>query len=158
MFCLLFTTFIRGLNLEKAWPRLDDVQKRNIGRQLNDFFSELRSLPFPAGMLLGGARGEGCKDARRGIHGSANPIMDVEQFEEFIFAGSRAASPIYAQLLRELIPTSLARRVVFTQGDLRPANVIVDANEDGAQEYCCCHKLGSKWFLSRILGMCKDGK
>lgn len=64
---LLFTAFIPGVDLEEAWPRLDDAHKRNISSQLDTIFLELRSLPFPEHSPLGGVGGNGCKDVRRGI-------------------------------------------------------------------------------------------
>jgi hypothetical protein len=126
---LLFTTFVPGLDLEKAWPQLDDAQKHSISDQLDTLLSELRSLPFPPNTPLGAVDGQGCKDARRGIRVSSETIMDVRQFQDFIFAGSRTASRVYRQFLRDLMPTST--KIVFTHGDLRPANIMVRMGEDG---------------------------
>lgn len=129
IFCLLFTTFIPGLDLERAWPRLDEGQKHSISTQLDTLFSSLRSLPFPENSPLGGVRGEGCKDGRRALRSNADPIMDTAQFDEFIFSGSKTASPLYTGLLRSLIPAD-AVKCVFTHADLRPANIMVDRSQD----------------------------
>ncbi|KAF6822552.1 hypothetical protein CMUS01_11042 [Colletotrichum musicola] len=56
--------------------------------------------------------------------------MVVKRFEDFIFAGSETASPLYAGILRSLMPASPAK-CVFTHGDIRPANVMVSRSEDG---------------------------
>lgn len=130
IFHLLFTTFIPGLDLEKAWPQLEDTQKTGVSTQLDALLCNLRSLPFPHGTPLGGVQGEGCKDMRRGVRTNTEPIMNVTQFEDFIFAGSKTASPMYTELLRGLVPTSPAK-CVFTHGDIRPANIMVEADEDG---------------------------
>lgn len=127
---LLFTTWIPGLTLEKAWSRLEGIQKRNISGQLDTLFSSLRSLPFPENTPLGGIDGQGCRDARRWLRTNSEPITNIEQFEDFIFSASRAASPIYTQLLRDL-RSDLLTKCNFTHGDLRPANIIVDEDEDG---------------------------
>ncbi|KAI5865516.1 kinase-like domain-containing protein [Durotheca rogersii] len=127
---LLFTTFIPGQNLEQAWPQLDNAQKRSISSQLDTLFSDLRRLPFPANTPLGGVQGDGCKDGRRGQRTSSQPIMDIKQFEDFIFAGSATASPLYTRLLRDMMPTTPAK-CVFTHGDIRPANIMVEKAEDG---------------------------
>jgi aminoglycoside phosphotransferase (APT) family kinase protein len=129
MYRLVFTAFIPGLDLEKAWPQLGDTQKHSIRRQLDALFSQLRSLPFPPNTPLGGLDEQGCKDMRRGTRVSSEPIMDARQFEDFIFAGSKTATPLYRQLLQELMPPSA--KIVFTHSDLRPANIIVRMGEDG---------------------------
>jgi aminoglycoside phosphotransferase (APT) family kinase protein len=127
---LLFSTFIPGLDLEKAWPQLEDADKASISAQLDAQLSKLRSLPFPANTPLGGVQGQGCKDGRRGIRVSSKPVLDAKQFEDFIFTGSKTASPMYTQFLRRMIPASPAR-IVFTHGDIRPANIMVDKSDGG---------------------------
>ncbi|KAF2461274.1 kinase-like domain-containing protein [Lineolata rhizophorae] len=126
---LLFSTFIQGVDLEKVWPQLDEGQKLAVSSQLDSLFSQLRALPFPDDTPLGGIQGDGCKDCRRGVRVSSEAIMDVGQFEDFIFAGLNAASSLYADFLRSLMPLSSV--CVFTHGDLRPANIIVDTGDDG---------------------------
>ncbi|KJZ68334.1 hypothetical protein HIM_12275 [Hirsutella minnesotensis 3608] len=128
-FYMLFTTFVPGLDLGKVWSQLDGTQKQDIGHQLDSIFSELRSLPFTDGCLIGGVHGKGCKDVRRDVRTSSKPIEGVKQFEDFIFAGSKIASPLYIGLLRSLLPSSHTK-CVFTHGDVRPANVIVDRAND----------------------------
>jgi aminoglycoside phosphotransferase (APT) family kinase protein len=131
IFCLLFTTFIPGLDLERAWPRLDASQKSSISTQLDTLFSDLRSLPVPENRPPGGVNGDGCKDARRVARVNPDPILDVGQFEEFIFSRSKRASPLYTRFLRRFIPAD-AMKCVFTHGDVRPANIMVHLDEDGA--------------------------
>lgn len=55
--------------------------------------------------------------------------MDTKQFEDFIFDGSIRATPVYIQLLRDLMPAPA--KCVFTHGDVRPANIMVDKDKDG---------------------------
>ena len=130
LYGVLFTTFIPGLDLEKAWPRLDDAEKRSISSQLDTLLSELRLLPFPTDTPLGGVEKQGCKDGRRGIRTNSEPILSTNEFEDFIFAGSKSASAMYTQFLRDLMPASPAK-IVFTHGDIRPANIMVDKDEKG---------------------------
>jgi thiamine kinase-like enzyme len=94
-------------------------------------FSQLRSLPFLDNIPLGGVQGEDCKDARRGLHVNPKPIMNIKQFEDFIFTRSKTASPLYTQFLRDILPPSWVQ-CVFIHGDVRPANIIVDMDDDGA--------------------------
>jgi hypothetical protein len=117
---LLFSSLIPGTDLDKAWPQLADADKRAISAELDSLLADLRSLPHSPGTPLGGVGGQGCKDTRRFIRTSSEPIMDVKQFEDFIFSGSKVASPLYIRFLRDLIPTPPAK-VVFTHGDIRPA-------------------------------------
>lgn len=55
--------------------------------------------------------------------------MNAEQFRDFIFARSDTASPTYTSLLKSLLPAT-QEKIVFTHGDVRPANVRV-AQDDG---------------------------
>lgn len=43
---VLFMTFVPGMNLEKAWPELDDTQKRSVSSQLDTLLLQLRSLSW----------------------------------------------------------------------------------------------------------------
>ncbi len=106
---LLFTDFIPGKDLEKTWPRLDETGKRAVSRQLDALLVELRSPPFRPGVPLGGVEGGGCKDARVTARVNSELIMNVQQFEDFLFTGSRVASPMYLRFLRRLMPTSPAK-------------------------------------------------
>lgn len=103
---MLFTTYIPGLDLEKAWPRLGDAEKRSISPQLDVLLRKLRLLPFPENTPLGGVDGQGCKDGRRAIRVSPKPILSVEQFQDFMFAGSKTASPVYTEFLRALMTST----------------------------------------------------
>ncbi|KAF9877453.1 hypothetical protein CkaCkLH20_05153 [Colletotrichum karsti] len=127
---LLFTSLVPGITLEKMWPQLDKAGKHNISSQLDTLLSTLRSLPHPEDAPLGGVQGGGVKDTRRFVRRSPEQIMDVRQFEDFIFAGSKTASPLYTDILRGLMPASPAK-CVFTHGDIRPANIMVSRSEDG---------------------------
>lgn len=61
---------------------------------------------------------------------NTNPIMDVDQFMDFIFAGFKTASLAYTHFLRGMVPKA-PTNCVFTHGDFRPANIIVDVTGDG---------------------------
>lgn len=130
-YAMQFTSLVPGLDLEKQWPRLNDADKRSVSAQLDKLLCQLRTLKLPPGTPLG-ALGQGCKDSRRGTRVSSETILDVEKFEDFIFAGSKSASAMYIRFLRDLLPAAPPAEVVFTHGDIRPANVIVDQNEDGS--------------------------
>ena len=65
--------------LADVWAGLDIVQKMSIQDQLDQVLADLRPLPHPDGMLLGGAHGEGCEDVRRHLHRSTELIMTVKR-------------------------------------------------------------------------------
>lgn len=126
--CFLFTSHIPGMNLENAWPELDCSQKQDISCQVDLLLAKLRSLPFPQHASLGDVAGGSCRDLRRSQRVSTKPIMSVTEFEDFIFDGSNTATPLYVELLRGLMP--LSKKIVFTHGDIRPANIMV-RRDDG---------------------------
>ncbi|KAJ9133158.1 APH-domain-containing protein [Pleurostoma richardsiae] len=133
---LLFTDFVPGLSLEKAWPQMDHDQKRSISGQIDVLFADLRSLPIPADAPLGNVRGRGCRDGRRGVRINSTPIRSTEEFEDWIFAGSKTASTVYTRFLRDLLPETTVK-CVFTHGDLRPANIIVEKSVDPEEWRIC---------------------
>ncbi|KAI0888288.1 kinase-like domain-containing protein [Annulohypoxylon maeteangense] len=143
-FYLMFMTYIPGLDLEKAWPQLNVAQKQDISSQLDALFSELRLLPCLEDSPLGGAQGELCKDARRGLRVASTPITSVKEFEDFVFSGSRSATPVYLEFLRGLCPPS-PNKSVFTHGDVRPANIVVDSDDSG------------KWQVTGIIDWERSG-
>lgn len=120
---LLFTTFIPGQDLDKVWHQLDNNQKQNITDQLNPLFCQLRLLPCPSLTRLGDVEGGGCKDRRRDLRMSTEPVLADEEFQDFIFSGS-TASASYTRFIRDIILKSTAK-IVFTHGDVRPANIMV---------------------------------
>ncbi|KAG6210564.1 hypothetical protein E4U50_002631 [Claviceps purpurea] len=134
--CFLFTSYIPGMNLEDAWPELDCSQKQDISRQIDLLFSKLRSFSVPEHACLGDVAGGGCRDLRRSQRVSTKPIKSVAEFEDFIFEFSNKATPLYVELLRGLMP--LSNKIVFTHGDIRPANIMV-RREDG------------KWTVTAII-------
>lgn len=115
-FYLMFTTFLGTHNLEDMWPRMEEVQKRKISTQLDKIFCKLRSLPLTTNDLLGEPEGGGCKDVRRGFRTIDQPVKDVKQFEDFVFAGATRASSSYIRFLRSFKPRS-PMPCVFTHGD-----------------------------------------
>lgn len=142
----LFSSFVRGTNLEKAWPQLDDRQKRNLSGQIDTLFGELRAaLPFPENQPLGGVGGEGCRDLRRTLRSSSESIMDAKQFEDWVFNGSKTVSPIYRDFLCDLLGEAGSVRCVFTHGDIRPANIMVNM-EDGMWRVMAIIDWGSSGF------------
>ena len=128
---VLFMSLIPGVPLEEVWHQLVVAGKCDVRAQLDQLLSQLRSLPFRQGTPFGGVQGEGCRDIRRTVYTNTEPIVSAEQFEEFLFAGlkPKAMSPRYAQFLRKLMPEGAS--CVFTHGDLRPANILVQMAEDG---------------------------
>jgi aminoglycoside phosphotransferase (APT) family kinase protein len=127
---LIFMTYRPGDTLTTVWPTLDKVQKKSIQEQLNKILTDLRSLPFIPGTPLGGTRGEGCKDVRRHLRRSNQPITTVDVFEEFLSKGYRSGGHAFVELLRELSPPASSCKIVFTHGDIRPDNIIVKLTED----------------------------
>lgn len=126
---LMFMSLVPGQNLEKAWPQLDERMKRSVQYQLDNIFTDLRSLPYPKEMPFGGVGGEGCKDLRRHTRRSEVPIWTVRQFDDWQFSNPHFGSQIYVKVIRGLSPP-LPQDVVFSHNDLRTENVMVSI-EDG---------------------------
>ncbi|PYI35255.1 kinase-like protein [Aspergillus indologenus CBS 114.80] len=125
---LIFMTQLHSTTLAEVWPSLTAAQKGLIKEQLTSIMNDLRSLPYETGSPFGGVRGEGCKDIRRHLRRSLNPILTVDEFEDFLFNSDRAGGEVFVELLRQLSPAtqSPSPAIVFTHGDLRPENIAVN--------------------------------
>ena len=124
---ILFTSHLPGTTLETVWTDLAADQKTSVRDQLDAIFRDLRTMQLPHGMPLGGVAGEGCKDQRRHLRRSTVPILSVEDFESFQFSDPKYGSTMFIDFLRAFTRDSY--QVVFTHGDLRPDNVIVEVTE-----------------------------
>ena len=126
---IMFTSYLPGTTLEAVWANLVADQKASVRDQLDAIFRDLRTMQLPRNMLLGGVAGEGCKDQRRHLRRSTVPIFSVEDYETFQFSGPKYGSTMFIDFLRAFIPRS-SHQIVFTHGDLRPENIIVEVTRD----------------------------
>ena len=83
---MMFMSLVHGQNLEKAWPQLGETMKRSVQCQLDNIFTDLRSLPYPREKPFGGVGWEGCKDLRRQTRRSEVAIWTVRQFDDWQFS------------------------------------------------------------------------
>ncbi|KAF2422834.1 hypothetical protein EJ08DRAFT_652991 [Tothia fuscella] len=127
---LMFTSLIPGITLEKAWPLLNESGKAHIRDQLDTIFCNLRALPFPNKSQLGGVCQEGCKDLLRHVRRSEGVIQTAQEFEDFKFSRPNFGSYMFIQFLGRLAP-AYESEIVFTHGDVRPDNIIVEAGQNG---------------------------
>ncbi|OOF94217.1 hypothetical protein ASPCADRAFT_171826 [Aspergillus carbonarius ITEM 5010] len=127
---LIFMSYQPGDTLTSVWPTLDKAQKSSIQEQLNNILTDLRSVPFTPGTPLGGIGGEGCKDIRRHLRRSDQPITTIDEFEQFLFKGYWPGGHAFVELMRGLCPPISSCKVVFTHGDLRPDNITVERTAD----------------------------
>ncbi|TVY44432.1 hypothetical protein LOCC1_G003267 [Lachnellula occidentalis] len=126
---IMFMTYFPSTTLESAWPNLTHENKLLIQDQLNDIFLKLRALTSTSvEHRLGGVNGEGVKDLRRDGHESREPISTVAAFEEFQFSIPPHNTSSYIAFLRSLLPPA-SSTVVFTHGDVRTANIMVDVDQ-----------------------------
>lgn len=126
---LIFMTHMPSMTLGEVWHRLDCGQKASVREQLNTIISDLRSIPYSDGLPLGGVAGEGCKDVRRHLRRSGKPIKTLGEFEDFLFSSPHPGGQVFVELLRQLSPLShllSSPSIVFTHGDLRPDNIVVE--------------------------------
>ena len=124
----VFTSFVPGVPLDRIWANLTFLQKANVQQQLNEVFTELRSLPIPSNDgYLGGGNPPICKDSRRWMRKSSSPIINEAQFNDFLLSEAHCSSSrvkFIQACLRE------DHRIVMTHSDLHPRNLIVDNEQD----------------------------
>ena len=126
----IFMSYVSGITLGSVWAQLPTRQKRSIADELNGILLKLRELKMPEEFSLGGVGGEGCKDTRRHTRISREPIRCVSEFGDFIFSNPIFGSLVYIELIRSM-SRSHSPNICFTHGDLRPANIVVKADQQG---------------------------
>lgn len=100
---------------------------------------------------MGGVGGDGVRDWHRDDHDSRQ-VTSLREFEDFYFAVEKwPPSPAWAAFLRSFL-LSAGEELVFTHGDLSPANVmIVPDPENGVMmKSIRHHRLGKERILSRL--------
>ncbi|KAF2453051.1 hypothetical protein BDY21DRAFT_367286 [Lineolata rhizophorae] len=128
-YCLFFMSRIDGSTLEEVWPKLNHALKCSVQDHLNSALLKMRPLRRSEDQQLGGVAGERCKDLRRHVRVSDHPILTAKEFEDFQFSNPHYGSDEYIRFLRSLSPP-LADSCVFTHGDLRPENIMVNITEE----------------------------
>lgn len=124
---ILFTSYFSGTTLEAVWADLAADQKASVRDQLNAIFRDLKTMQLLHDMPLSDIADEECKDQRRHLRRSTVPIFSVKDFETFQFSDPKYGSTMFIDFLRAF--TQSSHQVVFTHGDLRPENVIVEVSE-----------------------------
>lgn len=125
----IFMSFLPGPTLETVWPQLPNEQKVSISNQLSQILLKLRELSIPKDGQLGGVGGEGCKDTRRHTR-IRKSIISIAEFEDFIFSDPHFGGSVYIKILRTMSQSHVPK-VVFSHGDLRPANIVVKSDQQG---------------------------
>lgn len=126
----IFMSFIPGQTIRTVWSTLAVEQKLSIKNHLEEALAILRRIERPAGGVLGAIGGGGCKDTRRHVRVSKQPIHNADGFRDFLFSNSHFGTSAYISLLQNLL-VGRSEAIVFSHGDLRPENVIVQCNERG---------------------------
>jgi hypothetical protein len=128
---MIFMDYISSVSLDRVWTQLSHDNKLCIQDRLNQIFTSLRKLRRAEGQPIGGVNGEAPWEVRPFSEKSRNIISTSSGFERF----STAVSPNlenspYLKFLRSFVPPSEPGSV-FTHGDLRPANIMVERDEQG---------------------------
>ncbi|KAL4947379.1 hypothetical protein BDW69DRAFT_204460 [Aspergillus filifer] len=135
--CVMFMSFVPGVTLDAVWPSLSHETKSPIQSQLDSIFGRLRSLSQDDGKELGGVSGKGVKDYRISEIFAHKGITTARGFNEFQFSAKHCASPCYVTLLRSFLKdeNEALRGSVFTHGDLKKSNIMVQQDIDDADAY-----------------------
>ncbi|KAF2125864.1 phosphotransferase enzyme family protein [Dothidotthia symphoricarpi CBS 119687] len=122
----IFMEFIEGEDLGKAWGGCTDAEKQVIATDLKKYMTELRALPAPG--YIGSVHGGPVTDVILEWSTSCKgPFKSEEDFNatiaETYIANSKRQTGI-GPFIRGMI-NAHKHDIVFTHGDLRPANIIV---------------------------------
>ncbi|KAI1923417.1 hypothetical protein LOZ65_003292 [Ophidiomyces ophidiicola] len=128
-YTVIFMSYIPCMTLTQAWPKLSHEAKLSVQHQLDDILNKLRTLRQEDGLPLGGVRGEGIKYQHWDFVPYQEAISSAAAFDDFRFSIPHRGSKSYIRLLRSLWPLP-TKGSVFTHGDIRRDNVIIEMGED----------------------------
>lgn len=126
---VIFMSLVPGTTLSNAWPRLSGQQKLAVQQQLDGIFVRLRSIAKPEGQTLGGVCGEGVKELRVNECALFPGIDTAAQYRELQLSARHYGSNTYVKFLHSFLEagkSSTTDKVVFTHGDVRMDNIMVD--------------------------------
>ncbi|OAX83195.1 hypothetical protein ACJ72_02450 [Emergomyces africanus] len=123
--------------LKSRGPDSSHETKLSIKKQLDLIFSRLISLWPDDGPELGGIGGEGVKDYRIMEIFAYKDILLQGDSNELQFAAKHRASACYVKLLRSFLEeqNSTLQRSVFTHGDLKKSNIMVQQHSTNANVF-----------------------
>ncbi|OAA66847.1 Protein kinase-like domain protein [Niveomyces insectorum RCEF 264] len=144
---LLISDYIAGTDASKAWRIMTPRQKKSFSRQLDALFAPLRAVPWGCGdgdetntttsssppssspsakTALGGLHGGGCVDRRRPDLAPGTNIYTVADFHKWLLSGAPRVEAPYRTMFQGIMDNFPTPKIVFTHGDLRLENVIVE--------------------------------
>lgn len=117
--------FVKGENLERAWPKMTVKEKRETLVQLREYFNELRALNPPRPGRVEAIDGSPCFDTRLG--GLYGPFNDIHSFQDHFGYKYMRENPEQPAGSKEKFDKVYGRsyRTVFSHGDLGLYNIIV---------------------------------
>ncbi len=139
---IMFMSYIPSLSLGNVWSKLLHENKNSIPDRLNEILERLRTLRQPDGLPIGGVAGEAAWEIRcnNEVRKFSKPISTLLGFQRYFaaLADWDLAKWPYMQLLHSVVPPPEPGSV-FTHGELRPGNIMVDEDENG------------RYFVTRII-------
>ncbi|KAH8726112.1 hypothetical protein GQ44DRAFT_795476 [Phaeosphaeriaceae sp. PMI808] len=145
----IFMEFIEGEGLEKSSEKYNTIEKQQLSVNLKKYMTELRSIP-PAncmGSVHGGPVTDIILEWSTTLKGPFNSEEDFNATiaDTFVAKSKGHVGPYIRNILN-----SHKHSIVFTRGDLRPANIIV---KDGRVEAIIDWEMAG---LPRLLGICES--
>ncbi|KAF4504035.1 hypothetical protein G6O67_008655 [Ophiocordyceps sinensis] len=115
--------YIQGQSLDKLWPDMCAIQRKDVARQLREIVERMRSVAPPP-HLIGACDGTEIRDTRLYFTYHSAPCHDEGGFNEFLLSSLYKHTP---PLVREAFSRRLRanHRIVLSHCDLTPRNILV---------------------------------
>ncbi|KAB8225469.1 kinase-like protein [Aspergillus novoparasiticus] len=138
----IFMGFVEGYSLDKAWETYDEATKNRVTNQLNgDYIGSVDFSPV-ADPILDDCSNQG-------------PFSTEEAFDNALIDAYRSKLPrCYIKSFLAGILSQNKYQIVFTHGDLRLANIMVDnGNVTGIVDWEFGDWYPEYWEISKALGV-----
>ncbi|RVD89358.1 uncharacterized protein DFL_000371 [Arthrobotrys flagrans] len=126
--------YVEGQNLENRWKHLDGPSKAKIAEQLRRYMEEMRSIPPPSPIYIGGVNHTQADDMRNG-HALGGPFASETDFNHWLISRLlphiRGRTLVMPYLEEQLAAQTAQKRhaIVFTHADFHPRNIMVKGDK-----------------------------
>lgn len=115
--------YIEGQSLDKLWPDMCAVQRKEVTRQLREIVEKMRCV-VPPPNLIGACDGTEIRDTRLYFTYHSAPCHDEGGFNDFLLSSLyKQVPPLVRKAFSSRLRTN--HRIVLSHCDLTPRNILV---------------------------------
>ena len=116
--------YIDGRPLDEEWDSYDELQKRSVESQLQEYLKEMRQI---SGIFVGSVDGSSCHDQLfDDVPTLSGPFESETAFHEGLISAMREkGSSTWTDMVIRFVEKLPPHKILFTHNDIAPRNILV---------------------------------